>query len=55
MIVFITLSVVVFFFLFFIGCAFEQYKSPLKVLFELLGMALVFAGCGACVFMVFLL
>ena len=51
----IILSIVVFVFMFVIGCAFEQYKSPLQVLFELLGMALVFAGCGACVFMVFLL
>jgi hypothetical protein len=38
-----------------IGIAFEQYKSPIQVFFETLGMLLVFAGCGACVFMVFLL
>jgi len=51
----ITLVVVMFAFMIFIGCAFEQYKSPLQVFFEMLGMLLVFAGCGACVFMVFLL
>ena len=55
MIVFITLSVVVFFFLFAIGCALEQYKSPIQILFETLGILLVVAGCGACVFMLFLL
>jgi hypothetical protein len=38
-----------------IGFAFEQYKSPLQIIFETLGMLLVFGGCGACVFMVFLL
>ena len=51
----ITLVVFIFAFIFILGCAFEQYKSPLQVLFELLGMALVVAGCGACVFMLFLL
>jgi hypothetical protein len=38
-----------------IGFAFDQFKSPLQILFETLGMLLVFAGCGACVFMIFLL
>jgi hypothetical protein len=38
-----------------IGFAFEQYKSPIQVLFEMLGMLLVFAGCGVCIFMIFLL
>jgi hypothetical protein len=38
-----------------IGFAFEQYKSPIQVFFEMLGMLIVFAGCGACVFMIFLL
>jgi len=51
----IILVLVMFVFLFVIGCALEQYKSPVQVLFETLGMLLVFAGCGACVFMVFLL
>ena len=51
----IILVSVMFVFLFITGCAFEQYKSPLQVLFETLGMTLVFAGCGACVFMLFLL
>ena len=51
----ITLVVVMFTFMLFIGCAFEQYKSPLQIIFEMLGMLLVFGGCGACVFMVFLL
>jgi hypothetical protein len=51
----ITLIVVMFVFMLFIGCAFEQYKSPLQVLFEMLGILLVFAGCGACIFMIFLL
>jgi len=51
----ITLIAIVFVFMLFIGCAFEQYKSPLQVFFEMLGMLLVFGGCAACVFMVFLL
>jgi hypothetical protein len=38
-----------------VGIAFEQYKSPIQIFFEMLGMLLVFAGCGACIFMVFLL
>jgi hypothetical protein len=38
-----------------VGIAFEQYKSPIQIFFEMLGMVLVLAGCGACVFMVFLL
>ena len=55
MIIFIAFAVVLFAFIFIIGCAFEQYKSPLQVLFETLGILLVVAGCGACVFMLFLL
>jgi len=55
MLVIIILVSIMFVFMFIIGCALEQYKSPVRVLFETLGMALVFAGCGACVFMLFLL
>jgi hypothetical protein len=51
----IILVSVVFVFMLAVGIAFEQYKSPIQVFFEMLGMLLVFAGCGACVFMVFLL
>jgi len=38
-----------------IGFAIEQFKSPIQIFFETLGMLLVFAGCGACLFMIFLL
>ena len=51
----IILIAIMFVFMLFLGFAFEQYKPPLQVFFEMLGMLLVFAGCGACVFMLFLL
>jgi hypothetical protein len=51
----IIIIAIMFVFMLFLGFAFEQYKSPIQVFFEMLGMLLVFAGCGACVFMIFLL
>jgi Na+-translocating ferredoxin:NAD+ oxidoreductase RNF subunit RnfB len=51
----IILIAIMFVFMLFLGFAFEQYKSPLQIIFETLGILLVFAGCGACVFMIFLL